>query len=409
MRILFANHTASMSGAELALLRLLDSLAPEHEIAVACPSRGPLATALDAKGISRTTIPAFEASFKPHPLHTPVGMARLCAGAAGLALAARRFKADVLYANTTRAGSMGALSRRLYDAPLVVRLHDHLPATAAGRAVRSLIAGSANTVLAVSDYTAGRFNDGRSRPIAVRVYNSVDHSRFDPARVAAARVREELGIDPDAVLLGQVAQITEWKRQDHSIRTLAELRRGGLDAHLLLIGEILFAGKRVRYDNRAYSASLRRLVAELGLGEAVHFLGQRNDVPALLQALDLSLLPSWEEPFGLAALESLAMGTPAVVSRSGGVAELVQDGVTGRVLPSASSQEWAEAIVDLLNDRQRLERMGIRGREAAALFGDETHAEEIVAHLQRAVSEPRASAARAGSRRHGQTGAQWPS
>jgi hypothetical protein len=82
------------------LLRLLKSPRAEHEVAVACPDEGPLAEALGQAGIARFSVPAFEASFRPHLVHTPAGMARLGTGGVALVQTARRFGADVLYANT---------------------------------------------------------------------------------------------------------------------------------------------------------------------------------------------------------------------------------------------------------------------------------------------------------------------
>ena len=226
----------------------------------------------------------------------------------------RRVRPDVVHANTPRAGLMAALARRLGGPPVVVRAHEHVPTTATGRAVRAVLLHSASAVVAVSDSTARRFDEGLGRPVAERVYNPVDLARFDPARVAPSAVRAERGIPAGAPLLGQVAQITPWKGQDIAIRALAGLRRAGLGAHLLLVGEIAFAGKGVRHDNHGFRRRLDDLVAELGLAGAVHFLGARDDVPALLAAMDLSLLPSWEEPFGLVTVESMAMGTPPLVS-----------------------------------------------------------------------------------------------
>ena len=90
---------------------------------------------------------------------------------------------------------------------------------------------------------------------------------------------------------------------------------------------------------------------------AVHFLGQRRDVPEIMRALDLTLLPSWEEPFGLVTVESLALGTPPLVSANGAGPELVADGVTGRLLPPRQPSAWAAAARELLEDRTALRRM----------------------------------------------------
>ena len=391
-------------------MRLLDALPADHDLAVACPPEGPLPDALDRAGCDRLRLPAFDASLRMHPVQTPLGMVQL--GAAGVALgrAARRFGADVLHANTLRTGLMGAVALRGGAPPLVVRAHEHLPLTPVGRSVRLVLTRSASAVVAVSDHTARHFNEGLARPIATRVYNSIDHRRFDPARVSPAPLREDLGLAPDTPLLGQVAQITPWKGQDTAIRALAALRRDGLDAHLVIVGQIVFAARGVRFDNHGYRRSLHRLVAELGVDDAVHFTGQRDDVPAILRALDVSLLPSWDEPFGLVTVESMAMGTPPLVSAVGAGPELVGDRVSGRVLPPREPAAWAEAARELLRDRPALERMGEQGRGTAARFRDDRQADQMVAVYERATrrSGPRFRTVPATAERRGRA-ARWPS
>jgi glycosyltransferase involved in cell wall biosynthesis len=386
VRILLANHTGAWSGAEVSLMRVVAGLREEHAVAIACPDEGRLASEVDRAGIERLSIPAVDASLRLHPLHTPAGVRQLGAGGAALARAARRFGADVVHANTPRVGIMAGLGLRRGGPPFVVRAHEHLPLTHVGRAVRSLIVRTARGVAAVSDFTAGRFNEGLAHPVATRVYNSIDQARFDPARVDPAPLREELDLNPDVRLIGQIAQITPWKAQDVSIRALAELRSGGHDVHLLLIGQVAFGGKRVRYDNHAFLDSLERLVDELGVRHAVHFLGQRDDVPELMRALDLSLLPSREEPFGLVTVESMALGTPPLVSAAGAGPELVDDGVTGRVVPPERRDLWARAADELLSDPARLQLMGERSRPAASRFSDDAHATEMLAVYERALA-----------------------
>jgi glycosyltransferase involved in cell wall biosynthesis len=261
----------------------------------------------------------------------------------------------------------------------VVHTHDRLPLTRLGRAVRWVIVRTASDVVAVSDHTARAFNEGLARPAATRVYDSIDTARFDAEAVEPAPVRAELGIDAGAMLLGHVAQVTPWKGQDTSIRALAELRKRGIDAHLLLVGGIAFTGKGVRYDNRGYLRELGDLVDELDVRAAVHFLGQREDVPQLMRALDLLLLPSWDEPFGLVTVESMALGTPPLVGSVGAGPELVTDGVTGRVLPPCEPAAWAAAVAELAGDPARLAEMGVQARAAAERFDEETQVQEMLA------------------------------
>lgn len=367
------NHTGAVSGAELALMRLVRAMRREHHVAVACPPAGALADLLDDAAVQHVPVPAFEPSLRLHPLRTPLNMARMAVGGLALRRAAHQFEADLLHANTPRAGLMAALAVRPGGLPLVVRAHEHLPLNAVGLSVRFALRLSANAVLTVSDEIARRLNQDLDRPIAVRVYNSFDREHFDPDRVEIAGLREQLGIGGDAALLGQIGQITPWKAQDTSIRALALLRHEGVDAHLLIIGSVAFSGKGVRYDNYAYLEALHRLVDDLALGDRVHFLGQRGDVPGILRELDLSLLPSWDEPFANVMLESMAMRTPLLVSSMGGGPELVEDGISGRLLAPRRPQLWADAVRELMDDRQSLALMGERAREATDNFDDEAH------------------------------------
>ncbi len=388
MRILFANHTAAWSGAEVSLMRVLAGVRDAHEVTVACPSGGPLADALDRANIERVALPAVDASLRLHPIQTPVGLAQLTAGGLALAGASRRAGPDVIHANTPRTGLMAAIARRRGGAPFVVRAHEHLPPSRVGRTIRTVLGRSAEAIVANSDYTAARLNEGLAEPLAVRVYNSIDHARFDPEAVRGSGLRAELGLEQGVRLLGQVAQITPWKGQDTSIRTLAELRAQGVDAHLALVGQIAFGGKGVRYDNHAFLASLERLAEDLGVERQVHFLGQREDVPEILAALDLSLLPSWEEPFGLAVVESMAMGTPPLVTSVGAGPELVEDGVSGRVLAPRQPGPWTTAARELLEEPGALSRMSAAGPPAAARFRDDVHAGEMLSIYARAAGSP---------------------
>ncbi len=172
--------------------------------------------------------------------------------------AARRFRPDVVHANTLRAGLMCAIGAVRGRPPLVVQSHEHLKLDRVSQGVRWLLSRSANAVVAVCDHTARDFDVGLRRPVASRVYISIDHQRFSPDRVDPALVREELGLPAETLLLGQVAQITPWKGQDTAIRALSELRGRGVPAHLLFIGNISFSGRGVRYDNHAFLAQPAR-------------------------------------------------------------------------------------------------------------------------------------------------------
>jgi glycosyltransferase involved in cell wall biosynthesis len=353
-------------------LRLLNGLPADLARAVACPPRGPLVDALDARGIERLEIPGTTLSFRLHPVMTARGLLGLARSVVAVRRLAREWRADVIHANGVRAGLLAVAARRLGGPPVVVQVHDHLPRNALGLAVRRVLA-RADGVIAVSRSASRDFDAGLRRPVAETVYISIDMARFAIPRDDGS-ARAALGIPAEAPLLGEVAQITPWKGQLEAIETLALVRRELPEAHLLLIGHVAFAGPGVRYDNHAYLERLHARVRELGLQDAVHFLGRREDVPELLSALDLLLLPSWQEPFGTATLEGMAAGTVALVGTDGGAAEYVEDQLTGRTLPPRDPERWAVAALELLRAPERRRAMGERARAVAARFTDEAYA-----------------------------------
>jgi glycosyltransferase involved in cell wall biosynthesis len=137
---------------------------------------------------------------------------------------------------------------------------------------------------------------------------------------------------------------------------------------------------------------LRRRVGRDGLDGAVRFLGERDDVPELLRAVDLLLVPSWEEPFGRAIVEAMAAGVPAIATDVGGPPEILAGG-GGVVLPPRSPAAWSAAIGELLSDGERLAALGERARAAArARFGAERHAAAVIAVYEEALGVAAATA-----------------
>jgi glycosyltransferase involved in cell wall biosynthesis len=226
---------------------------------------------------------------------------------------------------------------------------------------------------------------GRKLPVSV-LHNPVDLKRFDPSSVDRQAMRTVLGASADAPLLGVIAQITPWKGQDDAIRMLAALKAHHPRARLLLVGEPKFVGRDVRFDNMTYNTELAELVNSLGLSDSVDFLGEREDVPEVLAALDLLLVPSWQEPFGRTVIEGMAMGRAVMATNVGGPAEVIDDGVDGRLLPPRSPEAWAGAAAELLGDRDALDRMEQAAQASAERFDRGAYVERMVALYDDVIS-----------------------
>jgi glycosyltransferase involved in cell wall biosynthesis len=387
MKVLYVNHTAAISGAEHSLLSLLAAPPGGVRPLVAAPE-GPLTTAVRALGVPSSAITGTDGSLRLHPLHTPRALGELSLAAWQVRRVARRERADVVHANSIRAGIVLGLAR-LQPAATVVHVRDCLPPGTVARATMRLIASTATTVIANSSYTADSVRAlAPGAPVEV-VHNPVDLARWDPALIDRARVRARLGVAGErALLLGVVAQLSPWKGQDTAIEALRIACEKGIDAHLLLIGSAKFTSGATRLDNRAYVERLRRLVARCGLQERVSWLGERGDVPDLVRALDALLLPSWEEPFGRALIEAMALEVPVVATSIGGPGEIVSDGGEGYLVPPRDPAAWARAIarIDELGEQGRRE-LGRAGRlRVEREFTGRHHAETVGWVYERALA-----------------------
>jgi L-malate glycosyltransferase len=363
MRVLFVNHTAVVSGAERSLLELLSGLADEDDmqLLLATPP-GALQALAEQRGIATTPIRGTAGSLRLHPLHTPRALFEMALAAWQVRRAAADHRAEIVHANSIRAGIVLALAR-LRGRTRIVHVRDCLPPGRLSSATLRLIAASATTVIANSRYTAEAVRSAAPRAQLQVVYNAVELARFDPSKIDRTQARAQLGADAARpVLLGVVAQITPWKGQDTAIEALRLLREDGLDARLLLVGAAKFVAAATRFDNEDYVTRLHELIERAGLAERVSWLGERDDVPEVVRGLDVLLLPSWEEPFGRAAIEAMALEVPVVATTIGGPAEIVADGREGYLAEPRQPRAWADAINAVLQSADRGAAMGRAGR-----------------------------------------------
>ncbi len=366
MRILFVNHTALVSGAERSLLALLPGLSGSGvECIVACPE-GELAERVRALGVPVIAIRELTVSWRLTP-HTLPALVSILSTAVVLRGISHRVGPACVHANTVRAGLIALVTRSLGGPPVVVHVRDHLPRSWLARLTVRVLARS-DLLVAISSHV-GRslepYADGR----VVVVHNPVDVPSLDRARHDGSAVRRELGLPEDAAILAVVGQITPWKAQDDAIRILARVREAGRHAHLLIVGAPKFLHRDVAFDNQAFADGLRTLAGELGVGDAVHFLGQREEIGRFLSAVDIVLVPSWQEPFGRVVVEAMASGTCVVATANGGPVEIVSDGSDGRLLPSRDPERWTEVVIELIDDPSKRAGLAGRGRVRARDFG----------------------------------------
>lgn len=171
-----------------------------------------------------------------------------------------------------------------------------------------------------------------------------------------AELLQQLGIPPGDPVVGFVGRLWPQKRVQDLIWATDVLRISGWKIHLLIVGD----GPR--------RPMLERFARTLELQEHVHFLGHREDVPALLSAMDLLVLPSKFEGMPNVALEAMQLGTPVVATRIAGMDEVVVDGVTGSLVDVGKPFALAKGIDHLLRDPERRKRFAEAAKDRVAQY-----------------------------------------
>src|ERR671936_677694 len=335
MRIVHLVIGGEVAGGQLVALQLARAARERgDEVAFVAPERGPFTELAEREGFPVDILP-LRRTFQ---LGAAWRLARLL----------RRRRADLLHTHTLAAGNaLSRLAGRAAPVPVVSHLHieNHFrPAT------RRLLAGLDNAtarlaarLVAVSENTKRAYErQGYPRRRIEVVYNGVDvpasgaYRRNEPARI------------------GEIARFCDVKGQRELLHAVARLP----DARLVLAGRDLEQGG-------AFQDELERESERLGIRERVE-VGFHEDVPALLETLDVVALPSWTEGLPLVLLEAMARGRPVVATPVGGTPERVTDGETGLLVPPRDPEALAEALRRVLDDPDLARRLGEAARARVA-------------------------------------------
>lgn len=218
------------------------------------------------------------------------------------------------------------------------------------------------------------------------IRNGIDVARFR-ARAATSALRSELGWPEAAPVVAVFARLNRLKGLEYFLAAAALLARRFEDARFLIVGDSI---------SQAYRDELEAHAAGLGLGSRVVFTGFRRDVPELLSEVCVSVLPSLSEGLSNVVLEAMAAGVPVVATCVGGTPEMVEDGVTGLLVPPRDAAALARAVGSLLADPARGRSIGRAAQQRAAerfsLEATVRATEQLYERLLRAVSERRREA-----------------
>ncbi|MEZ4512096.1 MAG: glycosyltransferase [Chloroflexota bacterium] len=271
----------------------------------------------------------------------------------------RQHQANLVHTQLELSNTLGTAAAALLRLPTVCTLHtiDELqPGSKTARRIRLMwwvLRHFCQRIVAVSEETrqhhiaAAQFAPAQ----VVTLYNGIDLSHFEPRDLACqTAVRTALNIPAAAKLLTTVAVLRQPKGVQHMVEAMPAVLTAVPDAHYLIVGD---------GDHRP---ALEVQVAQLGLGQRVHFAGQRRDVADLLAASDLFVLPTLTDALPTVLMEAMALHLPLLATAVGGVPEMVENGHNGLLVPPGSADHLARAAVDLLQNEEKRREMGENGR-----------------------------------------------
>jgi glycosyltransferase involved in cell wall biosynthesis len=212
------------------------------------------------------------------------------------------------------------------------------------------------------------------------VHNCIDLARFDPVVVDASQARAALGMPADAAVVGMVARLAEERKGAALfLEMAARVADQRPQARFVIVGD---GPLRQGLESRA---------AELGVASRLLFLGERQDIPELLAALDIVVMPSFWEGGPYTVIEAMAMERPVVTTNVGMVPDVVRSGEHALVVEPGDAVALATNVLRLLDDPPLRDRLAAAGRQLAVeRFSEERLVEGVLAVYQRALGRPAA-------------------
>jgi glycosyltransferase involved in cell wall biosynthesis len=354
-KILFLSHSAHLNGAEICLYNLVMNLNPDEFLPVVIlPSDGPLRQKCIAAKI-KTYIFPFEwwVRFRSDYFMATAPLAQRVEEILQIVDAEHP---DVIHTNTSVILE-GALAARARGIPHVWHLHEILDGHPDLQPLLTLtesykvIGCLGHRVVVVSNSFYNRYLEGIPSSRRTVIYNGIEVPM--PAPDGRERIRQAFGLLQGELLSLSVGSLTRYKDHGNLVKAAELVARSECKIKFVVAGG----------GNDSRLKTLEGQVQEAGLSGRVQFLGHRDDVPDLLAACDLFVLPSRREAFPLAVLEAMALGKPVIATDCGGTREMIHDGREGFVVPPGNPEALAEKILELLSIPDGLGQFGQRAME----------------------------------------------
>ena len=356
-------------GVELQLQQLVEQRAAAAlELTVVFLRDGPMVEWCRARGVAAVVIDA--GRFRQ--------VRRVAASVRGIARLVRRVRADVVIGWMAKGQLYAGMAAAVARVPSVwLQAAFPVGAVPIDRVATLLPAQSIITVSRTVDAAQRALWPKRHTTV---VYPAVDMGRFDAARVGdKIAVRRRLGLPEDGLIFGSVGRLDRWKGFHVLLNAVPTVVERHPDASMVLVGG-------THELSAAYADELRAQALGLGLNGRVRLVGQQPNPEEWMQAMDVFVHASENEPFGMVVIEAMALGKAVVASAQGGPAEVITPGLDGLLAPFGDHRALGAAILRLFDDAALRERLGHAARLRAREFAVERFAERFGAAVADAVT-----------------------
>lgn len=379
-RILYFHHGGGLGGAPMSLFYLIKQMdRTRYEPIVITLHDGPVVELYRRNDI-QTIVAEDITNFSHTELEwyggaalwrLPIQLAKYQASVAAARRYIRKFDPDLVHLNSSTLAAV-ARAAKLEKYPVVWHIREPIHNGYFGwrrEWLKKQIAEDATRVIAISDYDASRLTPSPNIRV---IYNFVDFSVFD-RNLSAGEARRKFNLTPAQNIVTLLGGVAYPKGTLPFVQALGRVKKALPTTKFLIAGPPPSVGDTSRLKSLAkfvlqadaYDRQVMAAASEGITAGAIRFIGLRSDIPQVLAATDVLVFPSVVPHFARPILEAGAMAKPVVGSRLGGPLELVQDNVTGLLVPPNDPEALAEALIGLLKDPARMTQLGEAGYQQA--------------------------------------------
>jgi glycosyltransferase involved in cell wall biosynthesis len=321
---------------------------------------GPLVEKIKALGIDTHIVPSGRMR-QPH---------LLLSAAVKIALIARNEKADIIFGWMWKAHLYGGVAAMMAGLPaLWYQLEEPADRNFMKR-ITNMIPARAVLTLSKAGQEA-QMKIWPHRPTSL-VYPGVRLDCFNPAILPSpSEARHKLGLPLDGSLIGIVGRLQRWKGIHVLVEAMPKLLQKYPHTHCVVVG-----GKHNPEPD--YPTFLEQLIADLGLSDRIIMAGLQQNVSEWMQAMDIFVHASDNEPFGIVTIEAMALGKPVVAAANGGPTEIITNRENGLLAPYGDAEAFASAILCYLDNPEFANSVGAAGQKRAGDFSTQRYAQNFI-------------------------------